>query len=189
VGASRMVYAMTRDSYGERGPGKVSRWGTPTYATAVITAMTVAIYVVIFAASHVTSAAADNAFAWSGTIGTLILLVAYLLATIGMTLLVFVRRKMPGVPNWQIAIPVAAVVVLGYTLYRNVWPYPTGDGHWFPIIGGIWLAVAIVAVIALPGTARRLGKALTSDEGIAVEEPAPFKRGVAAGDGVPAAEV
>src|SRR5579859_7958531 len=75
VGASRMIFAMSRDSYGERGPGQVSRWGTPAYATGVVTAMTVAIYVVIFAISHVTSAAATNAFLWCGAIGTLILLV------------------------------------------------------------------------------------------------------------------
>jgi len=50
-----------------------------------------------------------------------------------------------------------AIIVLGYTLYRNVYPYPTGDGHWFPIVGGIWLAVAIVGVIVAPRTARRLG--------------------------------
>ena len=190
VGASRMIYAMTRDSYGERGPGKVSRWGTPAYATGVITALTVAIYIVIFVVSKVTSAAADNAFAWTGTIGTLILLVAYLLATTGMTLLVFVRRKMPNVPSWQIAIPVAAVIVLGYTLYRNVYPYPSlhTDAFWYPVFAGSWLVVAVVAVIALPGTARKLGAALTSSEGIAAEDTVPAGHGVAAAGGVAAAE-
>ena len=28
-------------------------------------------------------------------------------------------------PTWQIVIPILALVVLGYTLYRNVIPYPT----------------------------------------------------------------
>jgi amino acid transporter len=164
VGASRMIYAMTRDSYGMRGPGKVSRWGTPVYATGVVTAMAVAVYIVIFVVSRVTSAAATNAFDWSGAIGTLILLVAYVLATVGMVLLVFVRRKMPSVPMWQIIVPVAAVVVLGYTLYRNVWPYPAGDQHYFPMVAGGWLVVAIIAVIAAPRTARRLGQALTAED-------------------------
>jgi amino acid transporter len=136
----------------------------------------------------VTSAAAINAFDWTGAIGTLILLVAYLLATIGMVLLVFVRRKMPNVPTWQIVVPVLAVIVIGYTLYRNVYPYPTGDQHWFPIIAGIWLAVAIVAVIALPRTARKLGEALMSNEGITGEETVTLGRGVTADDGVAPAE-
>src|SRR5579859_4659647 len=61
VGASRMIFAMSRDSYGERGLGKVSsRWDTPTQATGVVTALTIGIYIVIFAVSHVTSAAAEN---------------------------------------------------------------------------------------------------------------------------------
>ena len=80
-------------------------------------------------------------------------------------MLVFVRRKLP-VPMWQIVIPIAGLIVLGYTLYRNVIPYPTGDGRWFPITAGVWLAVAVVAVIVAPGTARKLGAALAAREGI-----------------------
>jgi amino acid transporter len=166
VGAARMVYAMSRDSFGSRGAGAPSRWGTPGWATLVVTVMAVAIYVVYVAVSASPSALATNAFLWSGTIGTLILLVAYLLATIGMTLLVFVRREMPGVPMWQVIIPVAAVIVLGYTLYRNVYPYPSGDGRWFPIVAGAWLLAAVVGVACAPRTARRLGGALTAREGI-----------------------
>ena len=188
VGAARMIYAMSRDSFGARGVGKASRWGTPAAATGVVTALAVVIYVVLVAVSSVPSALATNAFLWSGTIGTLILLVAYLLATAGMTLLVFVRRKMPSVPMWQVVIPLAAVVVLGYTLYRNVYPYPTGDGRWFPIVAGGWLLVAIVGVLAAPGTARRLGEALTAGEGIAAEHGLLAGDGLAAGDGVTTAE-
>ena len=122
------------------------------------------------AVSAHTSSLAQNAFLWSGTIGTLILLVVYVLATIGMTMLVFVRRQMPSVPMWQVVIPIAGIIVLGYTLYRNVYPYPTGDGHWFPIVAGIWLAVAIIGVLLAPRTARKLGQALAAREGIRNEE-------------------
>ena len=110
--------------------------------------------------------AAFNSFLWSGTIGTLILLVVYVLATIGCFMLVFVRHKLP-VPMWQIVVPIAGLVVLGYTLYRNVWPYPTGDARWFPVVSGIWLVVAVIAVIFAPATARKLGAALAAREGIA----------------------
>lgn len=170
VGAARMIYAMSRDTFGPRGVGAPSRWGTPAWATGVVTVFAIAIYVVYVAVSAHASALAENAFLWSGTIGTLILLVAYLLATIGMTLLVFVKRRMPQVPMWQVIFPVAGVVVLGYTLYRNVYPYPTGDGHWFPIVAGIWLAVAVIAVILAPRTSRKLGEALATREGIVNEE-------------------
>ena len=167
VSAARVAYAMSRDTFGARHLGAANRWGTPATATGLVTVATVVIYVVYVAVSAQASAVAENAFFWSGTIGTLILLVVYVLATLGMSRLVFVRRKMPSVPMWQVIIPVAAIVVLGYTLYRNVYPYPSGDGYWFPIVGGAWLAAAVLAVIAAPGTARRLGAALAAREGIA----------------------
>jgi len=188
VGAARMIYAMSRDTFGERHAGAASRWGTPAFATAVVTVFTVVIYVVYVAVSTSPSSLANNAFLWSGTIGTLILLVAYLLATIGMTLLVFVRRKMPSVPSWQVVIPIAAIVVLGYTLYRNVYPYPTGDGRWFPIVAGCWLLAAVIGVLAAPRTARRLGQALTAREGIRAEEGLLAGDGLGAGGGVSTAD-
>ena len=119
--------------------GATSRWGTPAYATGVVTVVTVIIYVVYVVVSTNPSTLAFNAFACRHDRHAH-LLVAYLLATVGMTLLVFVRRKMPSVPLWQVVVPIAAVVVLGYTLYRNVYPYPKGDGAWFPIVAGCWLS-------------------------------------------------
>jgi amino acid transporter len=169
VAAARVIFAMSRDTFGERHMGAASRWGTPTFATGVVTVVTVVIYVVYVVVSTKPSALATNAFFWSGTIGTLILLVVYLLATIGMSLLVFVKHEMPAVPMWQVVVPIAAVIVLGYTLYRNVYPYPTGDGRWFPIVAGVWLAVAVIGVIAAPRTARRLGAALAAREGITAD--------------------
>ncbi len=162
VGAARLMYALSRDTAGPRGVGAGSRWGTPANATMVVVAMSALIVIIYATAFHAT---AFDSFLWSGTIGTLILLVAYVLASIGCIMLVFVRRKL-SVPMWQIIIPIAGLVVLGYTLYRNVIPYPTGDGAWFPITAGVWLAVAIVAVIVAPRTARKLGAALAAREGI-----------------------
>jgi amino acid transporter len=162
VGAARLMYALSRDARGERGVGAPSRWGTPANATLVIVAMSAVIIIIYSAAFHATP---FESFLWSGTIGTLILLVVYVLASIGCIMLVFVRQKLT-VPMWQIVIPIAGLVVLGYTLYRNVWPYPTGDGRWFPVTAGVWLAAAIVAVIVAPRTAHKLGAALAAREGI-----------------------
>jgi hypothetical protein len=91
-------------------------------------------------------------------------------------MLVFVRRKLP-VPMWQIVIPIAALIVLGYTLYRNVIPYPTGAARWFPVVSGAWLLAAIIAVIFAAGTARRLGAALAAREGIAPPDAGGPKSG------------
>jgi amino acid transporter len=174
VGAARLLYALSRDTAGPRGLGQSSsRWGTPVWATlAVVAAAGVIVIVESAVAAH---ADAFNSFLWSGSIGTLILLVVYVLASVGCIMLVFVRHKLP-VPMWQVIVPGAGLIVLGYTLYRNVWPYPTGAAAWFPVVSGIWLAVAVVAVIFAPGTARKLGAALAAREGIAApgtEEAAP----------------
>ena len=177
VGGARLMYALSRDTAGARGVGAGSRWGTPAWATLVIVAMAGLIVVIYTAAFHAT---AFDSFLWSGTIGTLILLVAYVLATIGCMMLVFVRRKLP-VPMWQIVVPIAGLIVLGYTLYRNVIPYPTsGAAEWFPVVSGTWLLVALVAVLVAPGTARKLGVALAAREGIAA--PGEEKAEVSAAD-------
>lgn len=183
VGGARLLYALSRDTAGPRGLGQShSRWGTPAWATLVVVVATGII--VGIEAAVAASPAAFNSFLWSGTIGTLILLVVYVLASIGCIILVFVRHKLP-VPTWQIIIPIAGLVVLGYTLYRNVIPYPTGDSAWFPVVAGVWLAVAVVAVIVAAGTARKLGAALAAREGIKApdetEVPVPSQL-AAAGD-------
>ena len=183
VGGARLLYALSRDTSGPRGLGQShSRWGTPAWATLVVVVATAII--VGIQAGVAASPAAFNSFLWSGTIGTLILLVVYVLASIGCIILVFVRHKLP-VPTWQIIIPIAGLVVLGYTLYRNVIPYPTGDSAWFPVVAGVWLAVAVVAVIVAAGTARKLGAALAAREGIKApdetEVPVPSQL-AAAGD-------
>ena len=174
VGAARLVYALSRDTAGPRGLGQShSRWGTPVWATlAVVVAAGI---IVIVETAVAAQANAFNSFLWSGTIGTLILLVVYVLASVGCIMLVFVRHKLP-VPMWQIIVPIAGLVVLGYTLYRNVWPWPAGAAAWIPLTSGIWLAVAVIVVIFAAGTARKLGAALAAREGIrapGTEEPAP----------------
>jgi len=174
VGAARLIYALSRDTAGPRGLGQSnSRWGTPVWATFAVVAM--AAVIVIVETTVAAHADAFNSFLWSGTIGTLILLVVYVLASVGCIMLVFVRHKLP-VPVWQIIVPIAGLVVLGYTLYRNVWPWPAGSAAWIPSVAGIWLIVAVIAVIFAGGTARKLGAALAAREGIkapGTEEPAP----------------
>jgi hypothetical protein len=61
-----------------------------------------------------------DVFLWSGTFGTLILLIAYGLATIGAMRLLFFFSWRRLAPPWEIVIPVLALLVIGYTLNRNV---------------------------------------------------------------------
>jgi amino acid transporter len=116
------------------------------------------------------SAKPFDTFFWSGTIGTLILLVAYVLATVGCIKLVFIDKKLP-IPQWQIVVPILALVMLGYTLYRNVFPYPSsGPAQWFPVVAFGWLILVTIVMFAFPGLARRLSRGMTGlDEEMAKE--------------------
>jgi amino acid transporter len=158
VGASRLLFAITRDLAPGHPLGRTGTNATPAAAAAVVCA-TVLVMAVICGVFF--NAKPFDTFFWSGAIGTLILLVAYLLATAGCIKLIWIDKKMPQVPTWQIVIPLAAVVVIVYTLYRNVLPYPDANpARWFPVAAGGWLLVVVVVTFAVPGFAQRLAQGL-----------------------------
>ncbi|MEU8591605.1 APC family permease [Streptomyces sp. NPDC048664] len=133
VGASRVMYALFRDGLGDRGPGRVSAIGTPGASATLVAG---AMGLVILVCATVFAAQPMDTFVWSGTMGTLILLVAYALTTVGGIWLIFVRRVMP-VAAWEVVIPLGALAILGYTLFRSVVPYPAaGAARWFPVVAG-----------------------------------------------------
>src|SRR5207248_3923573 len=46
VGAARLFYAMSRDTFGDRGAGRSARWGSPVIATLMVSAAAVVIFAV-----------------------------------------------------------------------------------------------------------------------------------------------
>ncbi len=159
VGASRMIFAVSRDLTPTSPLARTGSNDTPAAAAALVTLVIAAIAVLCAVAF---AAKPFDTFFWSGTIGTLILLVAYVLATLGCIKLVFLDRLLP-VPMWQVVIPLAALAILGYTIYRNVWPYPTeGPAQWFPVVAFGWLALITIVVLAVPSVPRRLAAGMAS---------------------------
>ncbi len=170
VGAARLAYALGRDGILPVRLGGVSpARRTPAAATG---AVAVAVYVVVAFTWFVLRGDPFTLFLEAGTIGTLILLVVYVLATIGMVKLVFFSGR-PAVGRWQIAVPALGIVVLGYTLFRNVWPLPTGVAWWGPAVAVAWLALGVIGALARPAAARRAGELLTRAEGLGGAGPAP----------------
>jgi amino acid transporter len=169
VGASRLLYAVSRDNTESRGfafTARVSeRYGTPSGALTVVTVVA-AIIAVVWALAF--SASAFDIFVGTGTIGTLIILVAYLMLTVGAIKFLFFSGR-ARVPMWEIVIPAAAVIVLGYVVFRNVWPIPPSDqpAFWYSAATVVWLLIALVFVYAMPGLAGRVGDRLRGDEGLA----------------------
>jgi amino acid transporter len=159
VGASRLLFAIVRDLAPGHALGRTGGNDTPAAAAGVVVATVLAIAVVCAAFF---GAKPFDTFVWSGTIGTLILLVAYVLATVGCLKLIWVDHAMPSVPRWQVVIPLAALVMLAYTIYRNVIPYPTsGPARWFPVVAFGWVLLVAVVAVAVPGFAQRLAGGLT----------------------------
>ncbi|HEY2206989.1 MAG TPA: APC family permease [Pseudonocardia sp.] len=150
VGGSRLLFALSRDAEGDRGLGRTSRSGTPAAAAVVVVLVMYAI-VAVFALGAGMSAM--DVFLASGTIGTLILLVVYLVTTVGAIKLLFFTPPVT-VRRWELVVPLLALVVLGYTVYRNVVPYPTDAAASYPVIAGGWIVVGILAVAAFPQLAR-----------------------------------
>lgn len=166
VGASRLLFAMSRDLRGaEQGLARLTAAGTPARSAAAVTGLMIVGFVVMI----ICGAKVEETFFWSGTMGTLILLVVYLLTTVAAIRLVFVQHRMQ-VPTWQVIIPVLAIVVLGYTLYRNVYPWPpAGAARVLPLVSGAWILLSVIIVLALPRAAAALGRRLAADEGFAVQ--------------------
>jgi amino acid transporter len=169
VGASRLLFAVSRDNPGSRGlaftAGISRRYGTPSGALAVVAAVAALItaaWALAFGAS------AFDVAVGTATIATLIVLVVYLMLTIGALKFLFLSGR-ARVPAWEIVIPVAAIAVLGYVLFRNVWPIPASDhpAFWYAAAAAVCLLIAVVIVYAVPGLSRRVGERLAADEGLA----------------------
>ncbi len=163
VGAARLLFALARDGVGLAALGKISSTrGTPVRATAaVVIAMSLALGVTWF----VLGATPSELFIASGTIGVLILLVVYALATLGATKLLFFSARR-HVAVWEAVIPALALLLIGYTLFRNTWPYPTGAAGAYPAVSAAWLLIGVGWVLTRPAVARHAGRRLIADEGL-----------------------
>lgn len=173
--SARILYALARDA-GDRGRvTRLSRGGEPVVALALTLVTALAIMVGQRLAG---TAVLDATFYWL-TIGTISLLVAYALATLGALRFLFlgtVRRA----PAWQVLIPVSALVFVGYVIYRNVVgvasPYDK-----FPFLVAAWLLVAIVFVLVTPGIAGRVRASLATAVPDGPDAAAGAKRAEASG--------
>jgi len=174
VGASRLLFALARDGVAPAALARVSSTRRTPVAAAVAVGVGAGVLEVVLWLIYRTDlptsspdyvATSLSVFANAGVIGTLILLVAYVLASVGVIRLLFLSGER-SVPTWEAVIPAAGLVVLGYTLYRNVYPFPQGKAWVPPALAAVWLLAGLAFVLAAPGVARRAGEKLTADEGL-----------------------
>ena len=166
VGAARLLFALGRDGVLPRMFGAVAPdRGTPVPATVTVV---LGMYLVIAVAWFGLGGDPSTLFVASGTIGTLILLVVYALATIGAAKLLFFTGHRE-VRVAEVVIPVLALGLIGYTLFRNVSPYPEDAAGLYPAVSAAWVVVGVLIVLLRPGAARRAGEELTASEGLTDE--------------------
>jgi len=160
VGASRLLFAMGRDGFLHPRLGQArERDGVPTTALGGVLSVTAIAIVAmrVFATSNVT-----DVFFWSATIGSLALLVAYMMAVSGAIRFLFFTtpRKARII---EIVIPLAGLALVGYTIYNNVYPVPATPYKAFPYAVAAWLLVGLILVVSLPGLASRIGRQFATD--------------------------
>ncbi|SHN43184.1 APC family permease [Cryptosporangium aurantiacum] len=167
VGASRLLYAMARDGIAPAPLARVSPTKRTPVGAAIGVAVAAAVIEVLLWLVYRTGTddTSLSVFVAAGVIGTLVLLVVYVLASVGVIRLLFIDRD-PRVRTWEVVVPVGGLIVLGYTLYRNVIPLPEGRSLIAPVVAALWLLAGLVFVLAAPRLARRAGEALTADEGL-----------------------
>lgn len=156
-GASRVLFALGRGAGLKGGVARVNAKGAPITALLVSGALAAVCMVI----ERLTNAGVLDATYWVLTIGTIGLLVAYVLATLGaIRFLFFVGRT--GTPRWQIVVPILAILLLLYTLYKNAVgldaPY-----SWFPYLVAVWLIIGI-GISFRPGLKEQVQADLESSD-------------------------
>ena len=138
AGAARVLFALARDSGTQTPLTRVSKNGAPTVALSAVAVLALVVMLVIRSANP---AVLDGTF-WALTIGTIALLVAYVLATLGAVRFLFFG-KVASTPKWQIVVPILGLALVVYTLYKNAVgldaPY-----SWFPYMVAGWLLIGFV---------------------------------------------
>jgi amino acid transporter len=168
---SRLLFAMGRDGFGSRRLERISRQGAPTTALLVIVGCAV---LIIGGLRLFATKSSLDIFFWTATLGTLPLLVAYLMTTAGAIRLLFMREHV--VRRWEIAIPLAALAFLVYVLWKNLYPVPDHPYNLFPYIVGGWLLVGLAIVLLVPGLAQAIGASLARSDGIDLDLAAQGQR-------------
>lgn len=164
--SARILFSMGRDGFINNRIGTTSRrTASPAIAVAIVMIITFAVVLIWSRAPGINGAAL---FGFLGTIGVFLILVAYILTNVG-AIRFFVSRRLW---TWQTIIPILAILVLGYTLYSNIYPVPTPPYNIFPYVALAWMVIGLIIVLVSPALVRRIGLHLEESEGLQVEEHA-----------------
>lgn len=145
--AARMMFAFGRDGLASRRLSGVSAAsGVPQQALAVEMLLGLA----LLTAFRLAGTSALNVFFYLATIGVLSLLVMYVLTNIA------AARHLGRRSLRQVVAPASGVLIVGYVLYRNVWPVPAAPYEFFPYLVLGWLLAGLIATAVIPAFSQKV---------------------------------
>jgi amino acid transporter len=157
-GGARIMYAQARDATGKKtGLAGLSKHGQPA-AALVVCLCIIGINLVI---QQLVGQDVLNATFSALQVGTVLILVAYVVATVGAIRFLFFKGE-AKVPVWQFAIPTLGGIFVCYTIYRNVFIGQTGALANTPYFEVVYLIIGLVVVLTAPGLAGRVRRGLAA---------------------------
>jgi amino acid transporter len=149
--AARMMFAFGRDGLASRRLSGVSAaTGVPQRALA----LEMLIGLALLTAFRLAGTSALNVFFYLATIGTLSLLVMYVLTNVA------AARHLGRRSPWQVVAPAGGVLIAGFVLYHNVWPVPPEPYEFFPYLVLGWLLAGLIITAVLPGFSAKVDDGL-----------------------------
>ena len=149
--AARMLFSFGRDGIASRRLSGVSRaTGVPQRALA--TEMLVGL--ALLTAFWLAGTSALNVFFYLATIGTLSLLIMYVLTNLA------AARHLGRRSPWQVLPPACGAGIAGFVLYHNVWPVPPRPYEFFPYLVLGWLAAGLLVTAMIPGFSGKVSSGL-----------------------------
>src|SRR6201996_243696 len=157
-GGARVLSAQARAATGPRaGRASLSKTGAPAKALVVV----IVVIAVNLIAEQLVGESVESATFSALQVGTVLILVAYVMATIGAIRYLFFTDERKA-PMWQVVIPILGGLFVCYTIYRNVFIGPTGYLHSTPYIEVAYLLIGLVVVCVAPGLAGRVRAGLAA---------------------------
>jgi amino acid transporter len=151
-----MMFAFGRDGLASRRLSGVSA-ATGVPQRALVLEMLIGL--ALLTAFWLAGTSALNVFFYLATIGTLSLLVMYVLTNVAAAW--HLGRRSP----WQVVAPVGGVLIAGFVLYHNVWPVPPAPYEFFPYLVAGWLAAGLIATAVIPGFSQKVDNGLARAAG------------------------
>src|SRR6476469_254700 len=156
-GAARILYALSRDAGGTgQGFAVLSRHGQP--ARALVTVL--GIMGLGLVGQRLAGTSVLDATFYALTLGTISLLVAYVLATAGAIRFLFFEGEAKA-PRWQMVIPPLGGAFVVYTIYKNV-VHVASPYSYFGWLVLAWLVLGAAIVAIMPGLATRVRSGLAT---------------------------